>query len=943
MKPILFSAFFALATVALPAAPVAVDGVAFVKSVAGISEYKLPANDLAILLLEDRSAPVLTFMVTYRVGSRHEVTGTTGATHLLEHLMFKGSKNFHAGIGKGFDTLMDRIGGINNATTWLDRTNYYENLPSDHLELAVQLEADRMRHLLLREEDRRPEMTVVRNEFERGENDPASALDKEVTAAAFIAHPYHHSTIGWRSDIEKVSIEKLREFYDTFYWPNNATVTVIGDFQPAAALRLIREYFGAIPRSPHPIPQVYTEEPAQHGPRRVIVKRPGEVGVVQIAHKAPAARHPDHAPLEIAAAILSTGKTSRLYRALIDKNLAISAEASKGFFHDDFLFTTTVLLAPGATHEQVEQATLAELERIKQEGVTDAEVSRAINKLLAGIAFGRDGSFAIAGQINEAIAVGDWTLYSSLLDKLQAVTATDVQRVARTTFNADQSTTGWFIPRAEPSGKSAGTVSRGAGAAARRPQYYRDPTSADGGGMPSSHTASPSSRTTSPSSRETSPVLRAGGAPAAGAADSALIAPRIRRRTIAGIDVLTLKTSIRDVVTIRGVVGAGDIFNPPGNSAIADLTAGMLDQGTVRRDKFAVAEVLEQTGATLAFGTSSHTLNFSAKCLRQDLAVVLGLLAEQLRTPRFDPAEFAKLKKQLAGRHRRAMEDTDFRAAGAFARAIFPAGHPNRPPSDEQYLADLETATLDQLQAFHAANYGPVGARLVAVGDVDEAAIERTLAEAFAGWSGGRAFPDAPRAPALTAARTEKVAMPGKTSVSFLLGQPSGLRHRDADHLPFNFATSVFGSGFFTARLLDIIRNREGLTYGIGASLSADTYVDGSWSIRGTFAPELLEKGAASTWRELRRFHAEGLTADELQNFKVTLTGSYKVNLATTSGLANTLLNALQRGYAPEWVDEFPRRVLALQLTEVNATLKRFLQPDRLVTVLAGSIPDGTK
>jgi zinc protease len=418
-----------------------------------------------------------------------------------------------------------------------------------------------------------------------------------------------------------------------------------------------------------------------------------------------------------------------------------------------------------------------------------------------------------------------------------------------------------------------------------------------------------------------------------------LIAPKVRRRTIAGIDVLTLRTSIQEVVTLRGVLGAGDVFNPPGNSAIADLTAGMLDKGTVQREKFAVAELLEQTGATLGFGTGSHTLNFSAKCLRKDLPLVLGLLAEQLRTPRFDPAEFAKLKKQLAGHHRRNMEDTDFRAQNAFARAVFPEGHPNRVPADEQYLADLESATLEQLRTFHAAHYGPATMRLVAVGDVDDAAVDRTLAETFTGWPGGRPLPANAAAPALSAPRTEKVNMPGKTSVSFLIGQPSGLRYADAGHLPLNMATSVLGSGFFSARLLDIIRNREGLTYGIGASLTSDTYADGAWVIRGTFAPDLLEKGSASTLRELRRFHAEGLSAEELANFKVTLTGSYKVALATSSGLASSLLNALQRGYGPEWVDEYPRRLEALTLADVNAAIKRFLHPDRMVTVLAGSVP----
>ncbi|MEY2880896.1 MAG: hypothetical protein RLZZ15_3276 [Verrucomicrobiota bacterium] len=293
---------------AADAPPVRVPGFKFVKTVGGISNYTLEANALEVLLLPDHSAPVITFMVTYRVGSRNEVTGTTGATHLLEHLMFKGSKNYNADLGTGFDKLLDRIGATNNATTWLDRTNYYEEIPSNQLELAIQLEADRMRDLLLRESDRAPEMTVVRNEFERGENEPAAALSKEITAAAFIAHPYHHPTIGWRSDIEKVTIEKLREFYDTFYWPDNATISVIGDFDPATALALLAKHYGRFTRSPKPIPQVYTEEPTQEGPRRVVVKRPGELGVVGLGFKVPGTTHADSAALTVLGDILGEAR-----------------------------------------------------------------------------------------------------------------------------------------------------------------------------------------------------------------------------------------------------------------------------------------------------------------------------------------------------------------------------------------------------------------------------------------------------------------------------------------------------------------------------------------------------------------------------------------------------------------------------------------------------------
>ena len=943
-----FSSFFyLLGSLALPggaAEPLSGDGFAFVKTAGGIAEHTLSSNGLSVLLLEDHSAPVLTVMVTYRVGSRNEVTGTTGATHLLEHLMFKGSTNFHPRIGKGFDTLMDSIGGINNATTSYDRTNYYENLPSDQLELALQLEADRMRGLLLREEDRQPEMTVVRNEFERDENDPSSALFKEIAATAFLAHPYHHPVIGWRSDIEKVSIDKLREFYDTFYWPNNATVTLIGDFSTASALTLIKKYFGAIPRSPQPIPQVYTEEPAQSGPRRVIVRRPGELGVVNVAFKVPAATHVDHAPLEILGALLSEGKTSRLYRALIDPNLAVTANAGQEFLRDPTLFLVSATLAPGSNHEQIEKILLGQIAQVQKSGVTPAEVSRALNKLLAGLAFARDGAFAIAGQINEPIAVGNWQLYLTQLDTLRAVTTADVQRVARTYLLEDRSTTGWYIPQAESGASTApaGPPRRSAFASHSYPNkyYYRDPNLPMTGETAKEISARAGERgpTLVAAAQTMNRSSVSGRGAGGGSAAAALIAPQARRRSLAGIDTVTVKTAVPDVVTLLGVLNAGDIFNPPSNSAMADLTAGMLDQGTLARDKFAMAELIEEAGATLAFSTGAHTLNFSAKCLRKDLPLVIQLLAEQLRTPRFDPIEFAKLKKQLNGQHKRRMEDTDYRAQRAFTAAIFPLGHPNRAPSDEDYLAALETATLAEITAFHTAHYGPSGARLVMVGDLDDAQIEDALIKGFRGWQGGRPFPIRPPAPRLTQSRTERVAMPGKTSVSLVMGQPSGLRYADANYPALSMATAVFGSGFFSARLLDIIRNREGLTYGIGAALTEDTQTDGAWAIHATFAPELLAQGTAATWRELRRFHANGLTADELATFKVTLTGSYKVALATTGGLARTLLNALQRGYDVSWIDTFPSTVQALTLAEVNASITKFLDPEKMVTVFAGSL-----
>jgi zinc protease len=462
MKRLLLScltALLALAPAALraadtPAAPVTVDGFTAGKTLGGITEYTLEANGLTVLLMPEHSSPTLTLMVTYRVGSKNEVTGTTGATHLLEHLMFKGSKNFPTENGKSMKQFLETVGGNYNATTWLDRTNYYENVGSEHLASAIAIEADRMRNLLLRDTDRQPEMTVVRNEFERGENSPFSALIKEIFQAGFVAHPYHHSTIGWRSDIEKVSIEKLREFYDTFYWPDNATVSVIGDFQPAEALALIKKSYGTYPRAPKPIPTVTTEEPEQTGARRVIVKRAGQLGVVAVGHKIPAATHPDYATYALLSAILTDGKNSRLYKAITDKNLSTGVQAFAGFNHDTSMHIIFVPLAPGAQHEAVEKIVVDEIERLKKDGVTEAELKAASAKTLADAAFQRDGSFAIAGNLNECIAAGDWKLFFNLEEATKKVTAADVQRVANEYMNIDQSTTGWFVP------KQPGTVKK---------------------------------------------------------------------------------------------------------------------------------------------------------------------------------------------------------------------------------------------------------------------------------------------------------------------------------------------------------------------------------------------------------------------------------------------------------------------------------------------------
>lgn len=434
------------------AAPVNVDGFTAVRSLGGIDEYRLEANGLQVLLRPDHSVPVTTLMVTYRVGSRNEVTGTTGATHILEHLMFKGSEAFNDARGNSVKQYLESVGGNYNATTSIDRTNYFATVGRASFEGFLAIEADRMRGIWLREADRQSEMTVVRNEYERGENNPVGALDKEIYATAFQARPYRHPTIGWQSDIEKVPIEKLREFYDTFYWPDNATVTVVGDIEPATALTLIKKYYGGYTRAPKSIPEMYTEEPAQTGPRRVMVKRPGQLGAIIIAHKICSSRHPDFAALTVLESILGEGKGSRLYRALVDTGLTTNAYATADVARDGGLHEVILSLAPKVKHEDAEAAAVKEIERIRQDGVTAAEVAGAARRHRTAALFRRDGTAGVASSLNQWIAVGDWTLYVNFDEQLAQVTPADVQRVAREYLDADLSTTGWFVPQVPAAG-----------------------------------------------------------------------------------------------------------------------------------------------------------------------------------------------------------------------------------------------------------------------------------------------------------------------------------------------------------------------------------------------------------------------------------------------------------------------------------------------------------
>ena len=431
-------------------------------------------------------------------------------------------------------------------------------------------------------------------------------------------------------------------------------------------------------------------------------------------------------------------------------------------------------------------------------------------------------------------------------------------------------------------------------------------------------------------------LLMLSGAAMANMADQA------HRSKIDGIDLITYRTNVKDVVIIMGVLPAGDAMAGAGNIAIPTLSGMMLDRGTKTLDKFAIAEKLDNIGAEISFTVGTQSLEIRARCLRKDLPLVIGMIAAQLRTPALQLAEFNKAKQQLAGELEASAQNSEARGAETFARAIYPEGHPNRPHTLGEYIAAARSANLEDVKAFQAKYYGPAHMSMVVVGDLSDADTQSELSKAFSGWTGGQDYVRPARPASAVAASELTVPLADQPSVTMILGQATGLRYSDPDALALRVGTAILGFGF-TGRLMSTVRDKEGLTYHIRASVGDDSVVDGAWDISASFAPALLAKGVASTRRELAKWWKDGVTEQELAVRKLGLVGTYQVGLSTTTGLAETILANTQRGYDPTWLDGYPKAVKAVTRDEVNAAIKTHLNPGTMVLVEAGSLAPTAK
>jgi zinc protease len=417
-----------------------------VDSEGGVTEWRHVGNGLTVLTMPTPVAPVVAFGIVYRVGSRHELPGHTGATHILEHLMFKGTERFNRDRGTEAARELHRVGASFNATTWLDRTNYFEVLPVERLDLAVDIESDRMRGSLVRDSDLESERTVVLNELDAGENDSFDLLIKSAFALAYLEHPYRHPTIGWRGDVETISGEVLRSFYNTFYHPDNATVMVVGDVDEASALDAVERGFGSLERAPEEIPEPTFREPEQRGERRFELHRSGELGNLVLSWHIPGGLHGDLPALSVLTQVLGDGVTSRLYQRLVETNRCLGVHAYAMELHDPGLFQIFATLSPGVGHREVEDAIRGEVSKLVHGPPGDDEMARALVQARTDLAFHRESPGQILGGLTEAVAMGDWRRFVRDLDLVRAVRADDLRRVSETHLSDRNLTVGWFVP-----------------------------------------------------------------------------------------------------------------------------------------------------------------------------------------------------------------------------------------------------------------------------------------------------------------------------------------------------------------------------------------------------------------------------------------------------------------------------------------------------------------
>lgn len=882
--------------------PTLPSGVEQVTSVEGIAEYQL-ANGLRVLLFPDPSKPTVTVNITYKVGSRHEGYGETGMAHLLEHLVFKGTPR-HPNIPQ---ELTER-GARANGTTWFDRTNYYETVfaSDENLRWALDLEADRMINSHIARADLEKEFTVVRKEFERGENSPGSVLYKRMLTALFQWHNYGHSTIGEKSDIEGAPIERLQAFYRTYYQPDNAVLVIAGRFDEAKTLAWVHEFFGKIPRPERKLIPTYTREPTQDGEREITLRRAGDVQLFSAMYRSAPGSHADHAALSVLTTLLTDEPAGRLYKALVEaKKAARVSGGASGFAEAGFVnFVAEVRMEQSLPEARATM--LGVLDELRINPPTAEEVERAKVRLLKNFEMLLKQSDRLGLTLSEFIGMGDWRLAFLHRDNLERVTTDDLARVVGQYLKTANRALGTFLPEPNP---DRAQVPDAPDLAALHKDYNGKPPIAQGEDVD----ASPEN-----------------------------IEKRTARTQLPnGMKLALLPKETRgDTVTATLTFRFGTLESLRGKTRIGGFTADLLDRGTQQKTRQQIKDTIDKLKARISIGGGASEVSASIETDRAHLAECIRLAGEMLRQPSFPADEFENARQAYLASLEQQKSEPDALGNILYARI-------SRPPYDkedprytmtlDEEAAAVKAVTLDAMREFHRAFYGASNATAAVVGDFDAKEIEGVIRETFSDWRSRSAYERIPMPYEPVPARAETIQTPDKANAVYLAGFGFPMRDDDPDYPAVTISGYMLGGGFLNSRLATRIRQKEGLSYGVRGGFSASALdKNAGFSASMIYNPQNLAKLEAAFREEIERAAREGFTAEELEAAKTGWLKSRKVARSNDGELAGTLSWYLFVGRDLSFDAKREAAIAALTPEQVNAAMRKYLDYGRMIAVKAG-------
>ncbi|HXV61078.1 MAG TPA: pitrilysin family protein [Vicinamibacteria bacterium] len=899
-----FLGVFLVSSLALPSSTQDVslpEGIQRVASVEGITEYRLD-NGLRLLLFPDPSKLTITVNITYLVGSKHEGYGETGMAHLLEHLVFKGTPA-HPDIPQE----LTEHGARPNGTTWYDRTNYFETFPAndENLEWALDLEADRMVNSFIARRDLDSEMTVVRNEFEMGENYPQNVLMQRMLSTAYLWHSYGKSTIGSRADIENVPIENLQAFYRTWYQPDNSVLIVAGNFDESAALELVRRKLGTIPRPVRTLPSSYTVEPPQDGERSVTLRRVGDVQVVGAAFHVPAGSHPDFAAIDLLSFVLGDTPSGRLYKALVETQKASRASSFAFQLADPGILFALAEVRKDGSLAEARDILLREIDRVIEEPPTQEEIDRARASRLKDWDTTMRASERAAILLSNWAAMGDWRLMFLHRDRLEKVTPEDVHRVAVAYLASINRTVGLYIPTTEP-------LRAEVPAAPNIDALVEDYKGRETLAMGEAFDPSPEAVESRTARSEIEPGLRIALLP---------------KKTRGSVIQIALDLRFGNADDLRGRASAGE------------LTAPMLLRGTESKSRQEIQDELDRLRANLRLFGEASRAGVRLEVPRENLLPALDLVAEILRHPSFPSSELEVLRQETLARLEDSRSDPLQIAMTAFRRHSmdWPKEDPRYVPTLEERIERTKSVTLDEIREFHTRFYGLSHAELAAVGDFDATELESALRDLFGGWTSGSTYarlesPYRDKPPLI-----EELEAPDKESAVFLAGLPMEIRDEDPDYPALVLGNFMTGGGFLNSRVATRLRQKEGLSYGAGCTFDASAWEkSGRFFCYAIYAPQHAERLESSFKEEIARILDDGFSAEEIAAAKQGWLEQRRLSRAQERELAASL-NALgYEGRTLEWASRLEAEVRALSASDILEAMQRHLKLDKMSFVKAG-------